>query len=47
MDGSAFRNFDLGGLFWWALFGMAVAAIGALVGAIALIWFVINHVEIV
>lgn len=47
MDSSAFRHLNLGGLFWWAIFGMGAAAVSALVFLIWLVWFVVNHVQIV
>lgn len=45
MDGSAFRNLDLGGLFWWAIVGMGLTALLTLGGAVWLVVFLINHVS--
>lgn len=47
MDSSAFRNFDLGGVIWWAIFGMACAALLALGGICFALWWAYHHVQIV
>lgn len=49
MDGSAFRGLGaaIDGMIGWALFGMACAGLLAL-GAIGfVIWFAVNHIQIV
>jgi hypothetical protein len=47
MHGSAFRNFDLGPIICWAIVGMVLTGLAALAGLGWLIWFIINHVQIV
>jgi len=40
-------NFDLTGLFWFAIIGMIAALLAVVGGGGWLIWFIINHVRIV
>lgn len=42
-----FRGIDLGGVFYFAMFGVICAVVGAFGAAGALIWFVVNHVRII
>jgi membrane protein required for beta-lactamase induction len=47
MDSSAFRNFNLAPLFWWAIFGMCASG---LLGACILggaVWWAIHHIQFV
>lgn len=47
MDGSGFGKVPVRGLFYLAIFGLICAALLMIVGVGGLIWFVVNHVQIV
>lgn len=47
MDGSGFGKFPIGPIFWLAIFGLACAALLAIGGVGFLVWFIVNHIQIV